>query len=105
MEILLSALVSGLLLGMVLAIVALGLTIIFGVMDMVNFAHGEYLMVGMYTGLLIAQATGMDPLFTLPAAALVGFLFGLLAITAWPNIFCGARWWPCSWAPSGSCSF
>jgi branched-chain amino acid transport system permease protein len=78
MEILLSALVSGLLLGMVLAIVALGLTIIFGVMDMVNFAHGEYLMVGMYTGLLIAQATGLDPLFTLPAAALIGFLLGLL---------------------------
>jgi branched-chain amino acid transport system permease protein len=78
MEILLSALVSGLLLGMVLAIVALGLTIIFGVMDMVNFAHGEYLMVGMYTGLLIAQATGLDPLFSLPAAALIGFLLGLL---------------------------
>ncbi len=78
MEILLSALVSGLLLGMVLAIVALGLTIIFGVMDMVNFAHGEYLMVGMYAGLLIAQATGLDPLFTLPAAALIGFLLGLL---------------------------
>ena len=78
MEILLSAIVSGLLLGMVLAIVALGLTIIFGVMDMVNFAHGEYLMVGMYAGLLIAQATGLDPLFTLPAAALIGFLLGLL---------------------------
>lgn len=78
MEILLSALVSGLLLGMVLAIVALGLTIIWGVMDMVNFAHGEYLMIGMYTGLLIAQATGLDPLFSLPAAALIGFLLGLL---------------------------
>ena len=78
MEILLSAIVSGLLLGMVLAIVALGLTIIFGVMDMVNFAHGEYLMIGMYTGLLIAQATGLDPLFSLPAAALIGFLLGLL---------------------------
>ncbi len=78
MEILLSALVSGLLLGMVLAIVALGLTIIFGVMDMVNFAHGEYLMIGMYSGLLIAQATGLDPLFSLPAAALIGFLLGLI---------------------------
>jgi branched-chain amino acid transport system permease protein len=78
MEILLSALVSGLLLGMVLAIVALGLTIIFGVMDMVNFAHGEYLMIGMYSGLLIAKATGLDPLFSLPAAALIGFLLGLL---------------------------
>ncbi|MFH0786615.1 MAG: branched-chain amino acid ABC transporter permease [Pseudomonadota bacterium] len=78
MEILLSALVSGLLLGMVLAIVALGLTIIWGVMDMVNFAHGEYLMIGMYAGLLTAQATGLDPLFSLPVAAGIGFLLGLL---------------------------
>lgn len=77
MEILLSALVSGLLLGMVLAIVALGLTIIFGVMDMVNFAHGEYLMIGMYCGLLTAQVTGLDPLFSLPVAAIVGFILGL----------------------------
>ena len=78
MDILLSSIVAGLLLGMVLAIVALGLTIIFGVMDIVNFAHGEFLMIGMYTGLLTAQATGIDPLFTLPVAALVGFLLGVI---------------------------
>jgi branched-chain amino acid transport system permease protein len=77
MDILLGSLVSGLLLGMVLALVALGLTIIFGVMDIVNFAHGEFLMVGMYTGLLTAQATGLDPLFTLPVAAAVGFVLGV----------------------------
>ena len=78
MDILLSSIVAGLLLGMVLAIVALGLTIIFGVMDIVNFAHGEFLMIGMYTGLLTAQATGIDPLLTLPVAAMVGFLLGVL---------------------------
>jgi len=78
MDILLSSIVAGLLLGMVLAIVALGLTIIFGVMDIVNFAHGEFLMIGMYTGLLTAQATGIDPLLTLPVAALVGFLLGVV---------------------------
>lgn len=78
MDILLSSLAAGLLIGMVLAIVALGLTIIFGVMDIVNFAHGEFLMIGMYTGLLTAQSTGMDPLFTLPVAAIVGFLLGVL---------------------------
>jgi branched-chain amino acid transport system permease protein len=78
MDILLSSIVAGLLLGMVLAIVALGLTIIFGVMDIVNFAHGEFLMIGMYTGLLTAQATGIDPLLTLPFAAIVGFLLGVL---------------------------
>jgi branched-chain amino acid transport system permease protein len=78
MDILISSIVAGLLLGMVLAIVALGLTIIFGVMDIVNFAHGEFLMIGMYTGLLTAQATGIDPLLTLPVAAIVGFLLGVL---------------------------
>jgi branched-chain amino acid transport system permease protein len=78
MDILLSSIVAGLLLGMVLAMVALGLTIIFGVMDIVNFAHGEFLMIGMYTGLLTAQATGLDPLFTLPLAAVVGFVLGIL---------------------------
>jgi len=78
MDILLSSIVAGLLLGMVLAIVALGLTIIFGVMDIINFAHGEFLMIGMYTGLLTAQATGIDPLLTLPFAAIVGFILGVL---------------------------
>lgn len=78
MDILLSSLVAGLLFGSVLALVALGLTIIFGVMDIVNFAHGEFLMLGMYTGLITAEATGVDPVFTLPVAAFVGFLLGVI---------------------------
>jgi branched-chain amino acid transport system permease protein len=78
MDILFSSLFAGLLIGMILALVALGLTIIFGVMDIVNFAHGEFLMIGMYTGLLTAQGLGIDPLFTLPVAALVGFLLGII---------------------------
>jgi branched-chain amino acid transport system permease protein len=78
MDILLSSLTAGLLIGMVCTLVALGLTIIFGVMDIVNFAHGEFLMIGMYTGLLTAHATGMDPILTLPAAAAVGFLLGVI---------------------------
>ncbi len=78
MDILVSSLVAGILIGMILALVALGLTIIFGVMDIVNFAHGEFLMIGMYAGLLTAQATGMDPLLTLPVAAAVGFLLGVI---------------------------
>jgi len=78
MDILISSLFAGLLIGMVLALVALGLNIIFGVMEIVNFAHGEFLMVGMYTGLFTAQATGMEPLLTLPVAAVVGFLLGII---------------------------
>lgn len=77
MEILASSLVAGLLIGMVFALVALGLTMIFGVMDIINFAHGEFLMIGMYTGLLTAQAAGIDPLLTLPVAGAVGFLLGV----------------------------
>jgi len=57
MEILASSLPAGLLIGMVFALVALGLTIIFGVMDIVNFAHGEFLMIGMYVALLTSRAT------------------------------------------------
>jgi len=78
MDIIVGSLVAGLLIGMVLALVALGLTIIFGVMDIVNFAHGEFLMVGMYTGLLTAQGLGIDPLLTLPVAGVVGFLLGVV---------------------------
>ncbi len=77
-DILLSSLVAGLLFGSVIALVSLGLTIIFGVMDIVNFSHGEFLMLGMYTGLFTSQITGLEPLLTLPVAALFGFLLGAL---------------------------
>lgn len=78
MDILVGSLAAGLLIGMVFALVALGLTIIFGVMNVVNFAHGEFLMIGMYAALLMTQATGLDPLFSIPLAAAVGFLLGLI---------------------------
>lgn len=86
MEILVGAIASGLLLGMVLALVALGLTIIFGVMDIVNFAHGEFLMIGMYTGLLTAKGAGIDPILTLPVAALVGFVLGVLCYSGFVKL-------------------
>jgi branched-chain amino acid transport system permease protein len=76
---LLKAATSGLLMGMVFALVALGLTVIFGVMDIVNFAHGEFLMLGMYTTLLTSPLLGVDPLLTLPVAGLVGAVLGVLS--------------------------
>ena len=81
-DILLSSLVAGLLFGSVIALVALGLTIIFGVMDIVNFSHGEFLMLGMYTGLFTSELTGLDPLLTLPVAVLFGFLLGVVCYTS-----------------------
>jgi branched-chain amino acid transport system permease protein len=74
-EILLQTLLSGVLIGLIYALVAVGLTLIFGVMDIVNFAHGEFLMFGMYSGFWLYARYALDPLFTLPLTAL--FLFGL----------------------------
>src|SRR5207237_8926299 len=50
--------INGIVTGMILALVASGLTLIFGIMDVVNFAHGELFMLGAYIGVLILAATG-----------------------------------------------
>ena len=70
-------LLQGILMGLLFALVALGLTVIFGVMDIVNFAHGEFLMIGMYTVYWTSLILGVDPLIVLPASAIVGILLGL----------------------------
>jgi branched-chain amino acid transport system permease protein len=75
---LLQTLLSGLLIGLVYALVAVGLTLIFGVMDIVNFAHGEFLMLGMYASFWGFALLRLDPLFTLPFTALGLFAFGVV---------------------------
>jgi len=77
METLIDALLQGVLMGLLFALVDLGLNVIFGVMDIVNFAHGEFLMLGMYAAYFTSLLVGVDPLFALPASALVGVLLGL----------------------------
>ncbi len=66
--------VDGLLLGAVYAIVAVGLTMVFGVMRIINFAHGDFLMLGMYLTYLAAVMLGVDPylalIFVLPMVTL-----------------------------------
>jgi len=74
---LIDALLQGILMGLLFALVALGLTVIFGVMDIVNFAHGEFLMLGMYTIYWINKLFGIDPLLALPASTLLGALLGV----------------------------
>jgi branched-chain amino acid transport system permease protein len=71
--------VSGLLLGAVLSLIAVGLTLIFGVMDIVNFAHGEFVMVGMYVSFFSWSILGLDPLLSLPLSSLAVGLLGVLA--------------------------
>jgi branched-subunit amino acid ABC-type transport system permease component len=50
--------VNGIVTGMILALVASGLTLIFGIMDVVNFAHGELFMLGAYMGVVVLTTTG-----------------------------------------------
>lgn len=78
LEILLQTLASGLLIGLIYALVAIGLTIIFGVMDIVNFAHGEFLMFGMYSSFWLYSLYALDPMFTLPLTALFLFALGVI---------------------------
>ena len=75
-------LVNGLVSGMILALVASGLTLIFGIMDVVNFAHGELFMLGAYVGTTVLVATGSFWLALLVASILVGVLGSLLQVTA-----------------------
>ncbi|MEA2664145.1 MAG: branched-chain amino acid transport system permease protein [Candidatus Eremiobacteraeota bacterium] len=70
-------LVGGLLTGLVFALVAVGLTLVYGVMDVVNFAHGEFLMLAMYGAFGLALL-GIGPLLGLPLAASALFLFGIV---------------------------
>src|SRR5436305_5864360 len=66
---------NGVVTGMILALIASGLTLIFGIMDVVNFAHGELFMLGAYVGVIVLSTTGSFWLALLLAALLVG-LFG-----------------------------
>ncbi len=71
------SLISGILMGLIFALVAVGLTLIWGIMDIVNFAHGDFLMAGMYISYWLYALWGVDPLFSLPASALLLFLLGV----------------------------
>jgi branched-chain amino acid transport system permease protein len=66
--------VNGVVTGMILALVASGLTLIFGILDVVNFAHGELFMLGAYIGVLVAAATGSFWLALVLAALIVAIL-------------------------------
>ena len=72
----LQVLIDGILSGLLYALVAAGLSMIWGVMDVINFAHGEFLMVAMYICYWLGFILGFDPLFSWIAAGIFLFILG-----------------------------
>lgn len=70
--------INGLLNGCVYALVAVGLSLTWGVMDIVNFAHGEFLLWGLYASFWIWALLGLDPLISMPIVIVLIFLLGVL---------------------------
>jgi len=77
-EIYLNVAVSGILTGLVYGLMALGLSVIFGVVRVVNFAHGEMMTVAMYLAVVCFSAFGLDPMIMLIPIAAVLFVLGYL---------------------------
>jgi branched-chain amino acid transport system permease protein len=77
-EQLLAQLVNGLLIGCMYSLIAVGLTLIWGVMNIVNFAHADFLMIGMFTSFWLYTLYGLDPLFSIPVCGVLLFLLGWL---------------------------
>lgn len=77
-EIIAQAIVSGLMTGLIYALIAAGLSLIFGLMNIVNFAHGEHLMVSMFASFWLWALLGLDPVFSIPVTILLMALCGVL---------------------------
>jgi len=78
LEIILQAVVSGLLMGLIYALIAAGLSLIFGLMNIVNFAHGEHLMLSMFSSFWLWSLLGLDPIFSIPITVLMMAICGVL---------------------------
>src|ERR1700690_1826366 len=78
LETLAQAVVNGLLIGGIYALVSIGVSLIFGVVKIVNFAQGEFVMIGMYISFFLATRFGIDPLVSLLVSMPVLFVVGVL---------------------------
>ena len=70
------ALLSGVLVGGVYGLLSIGFSLAFGVMRIVNFAHGDLVMYGMYVGVVASTSFGIDPLYALPVSFVLMALLG-----------------------------
>ena len=72
------ALVAGVLFGLYFSLVGIGLNLVFGVMRIVNLAHGDFLMLGAFVAFGVVTLAGIDPLFAVPLAFVIFVVIGLL---------------------------
>ncbi|PCH98551.1 MAG: branched-chain amino acid ABC transporter permease [Rhodobacteraceae bacterium] len=90
MTIILDTIIQGSLLGGLFALYALGLSLIFGVMRIVNIAHGDFIVVIAYVGLVLMQTLGLHPLISIPLvivmAAALGWILQAVLFDFVPNI-------------------
>ena len=89
MSLILNIVVSGVLTGLVYGLMALGLSVIFGIVRVVNFAHGEFAVVAMYAAFVLFRDFGLDPVAAMLPVAAVFFGIGYLLQSALINPFVG----------------
>lgn len=73
-----ASLIDGVLVGLVYGLAAMGLTLIWGVMDVINLTHGTMIVAGMFSLYLLVTALGVSPYLALPPVLIGGFLVGML---------------------------
>jgi branched-chain amino acid transport system permease protein len=88
-DVYLNVIVAGILTGLVYGLMALGLSVIFGVVRVVNFAHGEMMSIAMYLTVLLFSSLNLDPLVMLVPIAAVLFVFGYALQAGLINPFIG----------------
>ena len=78
MELFIQTLINGLLLGGIYISVGIGFALVFGVLEVIDFAVGEYVMVGAFAGSVLAVAVGVDALFVIPIVFVLFYVIGFL---------------------------
>jgi branched-chain amino acid transport system permease protein len=78
MQLLVQDLVNGVLAGGILAVVALGFSLVWGIMNIINLAHGAFIMLGAYLTYQLTKSFGLDPFLTLPISFVLMFALGYL---------------------------